>query len=364
MDMQKVQFIIVSAIPLFFTLMAIEIVYNYFTHKNNYSAKDSMANLGAGILSQLAGFLLKPLKILVYSWFFYHFNIDKALEIGLWSTDLATTNGVFTWVFGFFMIDMLYYWYHRHAHELNILWACHVVHHSSEEYNLSVALRQSSFQGFLSIPYYIPAAILGIDPVIYVASYALNLIYQFWVHTRFIPKLGPLELVLSTPSHHRVHHARQMKYLDKNYGGVLIIWDKLFGTFKEEEEEPIYGIFPRFSSYNAVTANIQPFKELIHYFLKANSIKHKFLVLFGSPMWLYENYKKGQLRPVKWKKNNITPTTGWIGFVATLLVALYLLNNARNLDTLAIIGLSTFVALCLYNLGILLDRVKVSNDLS
>ena len=356
MNMQQVQFIIVNAIPFFFILMAIEIAYNYYTHKNNYSAKDSMANLGAGILSQIAGFLLKPLKILVYSWFYYHFNLDKALGLGMWSNDLVTTKGVFTWVFGFFMIDMLYYWYHRHAHELNILWACHVVHHSSEEYNLSVALRQSSFQGFLSIPYYIPAAILGIDPIIYVASYGLNLIYQFWVHTRFIPKLGPLELVLSTPSHHRVHHARQMKYLDKNYGGVLIIWDKLFGTFKEEEEEPIYGIYPRFNSYNAVTANIQPMKELAHYFFKANSIKHKLLVLFGSPMWLYENYKKGKLTAVKWKKTKFTPIFGWISFATILILALFLLNNAPKLGIVAIVNLSSFVALGLFLLGKLLDK--------
>jgi alkylglycerol monooxygenase len=357
MNMAQIENIIVNAIPFFFLLMGIEIIYNYFSHRGYYKAKDSMANLGTGILSQLAGFLIKPAKILAYSWVFYNWNIDKAFNLGLWSTDLTTTQGIVTWIIGFLLIDMLYYWFHRHAHEVNLLWSAHVVHHSSEEYNLSVALRQSTLQGLFSLPYYLPAALLGIDPIIYMASYGLNLIYQFWIHTRFVPKLGPLEWILCTPSHHRVHHARQMKYLDRNHAGVLIIWDKLFGTFHVEEEEPIYGIYPRFKSYNAVMANIDPIIELVHYFRIAKP-KDKLKVLFGSPMWLYENYKKTEFKPTKWNKTAYTPIAGSIVFGLVLVVSLYVLNFAPTIPVALTVGLSLLVLVGLYIMGMILDKTN------
>ena len=142
----------------------------------------------------------------------------------------------------FLGVDCAYYWFHRIAHEYNAPWAGHVVHHSSEDYNLAVALRQGTFQGLFSWVFYLPLALLGFPPAWFAAMTSFDLLYQFWIHTRAIGKLGPLEWVLNTPSHHRVHHARNPKYLDKNYAGTLIIWDRMFGTFQAEEEEPVYGL--------------------------------------------------------------------------------------------------------------------------
>ena len=142
----------------------------------------------------------------------------------------------------FLGVDCAYYWFHRIAHEYNAPWAGHVVHHSSEDYNLAVALRQGTFQGLFSWVFYLPLALVGFPPAWFAAMSSFDTLYQFWIHTRAIGKLGPLEWVLNTPSHHRVHHGRNPKYLDKNYAGTLIIWDRMFGTFQAEEEEPVYGL--------------------------------------------------------------------------------------------------------------------------
>ena len=168
-----------------------------------------------------------------------------------------------------------------------------MVHHSSEEYNFSVALRQSGISGVLNWIYALTLAVMGVPAHMYFICYGLNLIYQFFIHTRFVGKLGFVEKIFNTPSHHRVHHARQGKYLDSNYAGIFMIWDKLFGTFKEEEEEPRYGVYPRFQSYDPVRANIVPYYELFYYFKLARGWD-KFSVLFSGPLWLYENFKKGK----------------------------------------------------------------------
>jgi alkylglycerol monooxygenase len=162
----------------------------------------------------------------------------------------------------FLGVDCAYYWFHRIAHEYNAPWAGHVVHHSSEEYNLAVALRQGTFQGVFSWVFYLPLALLGYPPAWFAAMSSFDTLYQFWIHTRLIGKLGPLEWVLNTPSHHRVHHGRNPKYLDKNYAGTLIVWDRMFGTFKAEEEEPVYGLTKPLESWNPLWANLHVWRDL------------------------------------------------------------------------------------------------------
>jgi sterol desaturase/sphingolipid hydroxylase (fatty acid hydroxylase superfamily) len=166
------------------------------------------------------------------------------------------------WLIAFVVVDFAYYWWHRLSHEVNVLWAVHVVHHQSEDYNLAVALRQAVGSSFTSLPFYLPLAFLGVPTVVYATVSAFSTLYQFWIHTELVGKLGPLELVLNTPSHHRVHHAVNPRYLDRNYGATLIVWDRLFGTFAEEREAPVFGTVKPFGSFNPVWAQVAYWVEL------------------------------------------------------------------------------------------------------
>lgn len=164
------------------------------------------------------------------------------------ATDIAA---LASWAVVFVLVDLAYYWSHRFAHEVNILWAGHVVHHSSEEYNLPVALRQSSLHGLMSWIFYMPLAAIGVPWRMFVTCNAINLVYQFWIHTRAVGQMGSLtEAVMNTPSHHRVHHGVNPKYQDKSYAGVFIVFDRWFWSFQAEEEEPVYGITKPLQSWN------------------------------------------------------------------------------------------------------------------
>ena len=352
--------VILAAIPLFFGLMAIELFISWKQKKGFYELKDSVTNLGSGILNQMNGLFAGPLAILIYMAVFDFWNIDKATDLNYFTTDITQTNGIVTWIIGFMLTDFLFYWSHRHSHEINLMWASHIAHHSSEEYNLSVALRQPAFGFLVTTHYLIPSALLGIPPVVYFASYGVNLVYQFWIHTRYIRSLGPLESIMNTPSHHRVHHARQGKYLDRNYAGIFIIWDRMFGTFMAEEDEPKYGVFPRYTKYNAVSANIDPWVELFGHFRNARGFKEKMNVLFKGPLYIYENYKKGKIpqgvRPPKEKK------AAWFVlpfFFLSLGVALIALFNGPNMAIAIVAGIIIMVWIMTYIIGHIQDTKSI-----
>lgn len=240
---------VILAIPIYFGSILLELIYEWVTGKWTYRLADSLSNISTGIVQQMLELFGKLITIGIYAWVFEHWAFF-ALPDAWWSFILM-----------FVGVDFFYYWFHRKAHEVNIIWGGHVVHHQSEEYNLSVALRQSATSFLWSFPFYLPLAILGFSPQLFVLAIGFNLIYQFFIHTEHIKKLpGWIEYVFNTPSHHRVHHARDEKYLDKNYAGVFIIWDRMFGTFKKEEEHPHYGITTPLRSWNPVYAN------LIHYY--------------------------------------------------------------------------------------------------
>jgi len=182
------------------------------------------------------------------------------------------------------------------AHEISLFWGGHVVHHQSEDFNLSVALRQSSTSFLWSFPFYIPLALMGFSPVQLVFVGGFNLLYQFWIHTEHVEKLGWLEYILNTPSHHRVHHGRDPKYIDKNYAGVFIIWDRMFGTFKEEEERPTYGITKPLNSWNPVYANVAHYVDLWKGVRQTRSLGDAMRMLIRPPGWM-PDYLGGALRP-------------------------------------------------------------------
>jgi sterol desaturase/sphingolipid hydroxylase (fatty acid hydroxylase superfamily) len=193
---------------------------------------------------------------------------------------------IICWISLIIIQDFLYYWFHRMAHRSNFLWASHITHHSSEEYNLAVALRQSSFQQFCSWPIYLPLALVGFPAEWLAFVISINLIYQFWFHTREINRLPDwIEAVFNTPSHHRVHHGINPQYLDKNYGGMLILWDKFFGTFEPENEEPRYGITVPLASFNPLWANLHYYWYLCKTSLIAPDIYQIICLWLAPPDW-------------------------------------------------------------------------------
>ena len=264
---------VMLAIPFFFLALGIEILIDRFQQTHRYRTADTLTNLGAGTSQQVIGIFLKVFTIGIYEWVFAHFAFFTVPHVW-WS-----------WVLAFVLYDLCYYAAHRMSHEVNLFWSGHVVHHQSEEYNLSVALRQSWFQGVWTAPVYLPMALLGFDTTQLLVVGGINLIYQFWIHTELVGKMGFLEYFMNTPSHHRVHHGRNPKYIDKNHAGTFIIWDRLFGTFQEEEEQPVYGITTPLNSWNPVWANFSHYSHIFHDLRQANTLGKKLRVLFYKPGW-------------------------------------------------------------------------------
>ncbi len=265
---------IVLSIPIFFLLIGIELAVERFSHRKLYRLPDTISNLSCGITSQLSGLFLKILAIGVYEILFSNFAFFE-LE-----------KGWLYWISLFLLVDFAYYWAHRMSHEVNLFWGGHVVHHQSEDYNLSVALRQSSLQIVWTFAFNLPLALIGFETLDFALVAALNTLYQFWIHTETIKKLGFLEYFLNTPSHHRVHHGRDPKYIDKNHAGSLIIWDKMFGTFQAEEEKPTYGITKPLNSWNAVWANVSHYAEMGKDLKRIEKWSDKVKYLFKKPGWL------------------------------------------------------------------------------
>lgn len=271
----------VLAIPFFALLIAGEALWSYFRGSNEYTdRKDSWNNIFLGFMSVAFGALFGIFTYYIYT-FCYEIAPFKFPADAWW-----------TWVALFFVDDLAYYIFHRVSHESRLFWNFHVVHHSSEQYNLSVAVRQSWFSGILHWLFYAPVMLLGFAPWMFALMHGFNLIYQFWIHTKIIKRLGPLEYVLNTPSHHRVHHGVNNPYLDKNYAGVLIIWDRIFGSFVNETEEPRYGIIKPIKSYNPLWINLHGWYEMFDAIRRQKGLGAKFRCVFASPnMDLEQTYE-------------------------------------------------------------------------
>jgi alkylglycerol monooxygenase len=266
---------IVLSIPIFFILIGVELLVERFTHQKLYRLPDAIANLSCGITSQLSGLFLKIFAIGIYQYLFEHFAFFE------WNRNWLY------WVVLVLLVDLAYYWAHRMSHEINLFWGGHVVHHQSEDYNLSVALRQSSLQVIWTFAFNLPLAFLGFRTVDFAIIAAFNTLYQFWIHTEAINKLPRwFEFIFNTPSHHRVHHGRDPKYIDRNHAGAFIIWDRMFGTFQPEEEKPTYGITKPINSWNAVWANVSHYADMSHDLKRIEKWSDKVKYLFKKPGWL------------------------------------------------------------------------------
>lgn len=266
---------IVLSIPVFFILIGVELLVERFTNQKLYRLPDAIANLGCGITQQLSGLFLKVFAIGIYQLLLEEFAFFAPDNTQWWY-----------WISLFLLVDLAYYWGHRMSHEINLFWGGHVVHHQSEDYNLSVALRQSSLQVIWTFSFNLPIALLGFRTFDFALISALNTLYQFWIHTETINKMGWFEYVFNTPSHHRVHHGRNPKYIDKNHAGALIIWDRIFGTFQPEEERPTYGITKPIKSWNPVWANLSHYADMASDLRRIPRVQDKIRFLFKKPGWL------------------------------------------------------------------------------
>ncbi len=369
--------IIQASIPLFFLLLGVELVYARMSGNRLLRLNDSISDLSLGTLSQLSGLFFKIVTIGLYIWFADHLAIQRFAPVPAWpdAAPFVAAGGFpwfavrlpefVSWSIAFILVDIAYYWSHRMSHEVHLLWAGHVVHHSSEEYNLAVALRQSSLHGLLSWVFYIPLALLGVPWQLFVACNAINLIYQFWIHTRAVGRLGWLaEAVLNTPSHHRVHHGVNPKYQDRNYAGVFITWDKLFGTFVREEEEPVYGITHPLASWNPLWANVHVFVEIWHLARRTKGIGNKLKVVFGPPSWRPEDVGPSIIAPDVavdnfQKYDPVVPRAiTWYAFVQFLLVlvaSVKVLTLSASLPLQQTGALVFYLALALTNIGGLIE---------
>jgi sterol desaturase/sphingolipid hydroxylase (fatty acid hydroxylase superfamily) len=266
---------IAMAIPVFFLLIGIELWWAKREEREVARLNDAVADISTGTVQQIVGRFAKASLFAAYALIWQHWRLFEVSASSAWA-----------WVVGFLGVDFFYYWFHRFSHESNFAWAAHVVHHQSEDYNLSVALRQSALQQFISAPFYWPLALVGFPPAMFLTLSAANTLYQFWIHTEAIGRLGLLETFLNTPSHHRVHHGSNPQYIDRNHGGTLIVWDRLFGTFEPEGERVAYGVTKPPKSWNPLWVNFHQWRELWRLARNAPRWRDKLLVWIRDPGWL------------------------------------------------------------------------------
>jgi len=274
---------IALAVPFFILALLIEIFLDRRKRTQYYRSNDAINSISAGILSTSTKYFTNIVQWVILGFVLRNFAlIDMQLS---WFD--ASIRGVSLWIVAAIGWDFCYYWNHRLSHEISILWAAHAVHHQSEDYNLSTALRQTSTSFIFSWIFYVPLYVIGFPMEVLITVGAANLLYQFWVHTQLVNRLGILDRILVTPSNHRVHHAQNERYIDKNYGGIFILWDRLFGTFAEEDDEDpvVFGVRKPLRSWNPVWANFQVYDYLLFDARKAHRWRDKVGVWFRRTGW-------------------------------------------------------------------------------
>ncbi len=275
--------LIALAVPFFLLALLVELAVDRGRGTGLYRANDAINSLSAGTLSTTIGYFTKLLPLIAWGFILENFAlIDMPLS---WFD--ASPRGIALWVTAALAWDFCYYWFHRFSHEISVLWAAHAVHHQSEDYNLSTALRQTSTGFLFGWIFYVPLFVIGFPLEVLITVNAVNLIYQFWVHTQVIRRMGALDRILVTPSNHRVHHAQNERYIDKNYGGMLILWDRLFGTFEDEHDDDpvVFGVRKPLANWNPFWANLQVYDYLLFDARHARRWRDKLGVWFRRTGW-------------------------------------------------------------------------------
>ncbi len=310
---------IVLATPVFLALIALEFAVGLRRGRNTYRLDDAISSIGLGMLSQLSGVFTQLLRLGIYTAVYSHLSLLS--DTGFWTSPPG-------WLLALLLYDFLYYWNHRLGHEVGVLWAAHVVHHQSQDYNLSTALRQPSSYPLLGWVFYLPMALAGVPPLVFVVVGLVDLLYQFWIHTEQVGRLGRFDRWFASPSNHRVHHAVNDCYLDKNYGGILMLWDHLFGTFEPEDpREPcVYGTRSPLRSWDPLWANAEVYWALAQDSWRARRWSDKLRVWLKPPGWrpadVAARFPKAAFELAKVQRFAPPITGGVMGFAAAQFVLL------------------------------------------
>jgi sterol desaturase/sphingolipid hydroxylase (fatty acid hydroxylase superfamily) len=342
------------AVPIFIVSMILEMIVSHFKKDKLYRFNDSISNLSNGLGQQAIGVVSKVVQIYCYTWIynnsgFFTFNTGNPAH----------------WIIALLMADFSYYLFHWASHRTNILVGSHVVHHQSEEYNLSVAMRQSWLTRFYSWLFYLPLAVAGVPTPMFIGVMGAVIIYQFWVHSQYIGKLGLMEKIFVTPSHHRVHHGRNPEYVDKNFGAIFIVWDKMFGTFAEEKAEVVYGIVTPSNTWNPLWANFRYYNKLWTEAKMASHPVDKIKVWFAKPEWRPRNLEPyGEIAPItpsevkKYnKKRSGYPIVGiTIQFIFSLILFGFTLSNKDTMSLGIQSVMSLLIIWSLTNIGGIQER--------
>ncbi len=348
------------AIPFFFVLIVIEFLLAKWMKKDVYSGMDTISSLSSGMTNVLKSLLGLSIVIVSYEW--------MESKIGIFDIQ----SSVALYLIAFVGIDFASYWAHRFNHTINVMWNRHIIHHSSEEFNLPCALRQeiSEVLGvyfFLSIP----LALLGIPPEVIGVVAPIHLFAQFWYHTTLIGRMGFLEYILMTPSHHRVHHAVNPEYLDKNYSAIFVLWDRWFGTFQEEKEEipPVYGTVKPVNTWNPVVINFMHMWQLIKDAWRTQKLKDKILIWFKPTGWRPEDVSEKYPLEIPGvytrKKYNPTLSMGliawsWFQFIFCSILLYLFVYQFSNFQYYEVIAYSLFIFFTIFAYTTLMDQHKLA----
>src|SRR3954468_23404231 len=340
---------IALAIPFFFALIGLELWLARRRGVALYRFPDVVTNLSCGMTQQI--FLVFAVAALTGGYaFLYRHRLFTFAGGSIWP-----------WALAFVAVDFAYYWWHRLSHRVNLLWAVHAVHHQSEDYNLAVALRQAVLSAWTIWPLHLPLALFGIPPLTFLVVDSLSTLYQFWIHTELVGKLGWFEWLFNTPSQHRVHHAVNPRYLDKNYAATLCVWDRLFGTFEPEREEPVYGLVKPLRSFNPIRAQLQPFADLAKLVHRSRG-GDRLRALLKNPAWRSDGaIEPREVSRAAMRKYDPAPSRGVIAYLAAnLLLAVIgttaLLFTQFTLDLPRQAALASLLLLTLLSFGGLLER--------
>ncbi|WJS92983.1 sterol desaturase family protein [Flavobacterium johnsoniae] len=351
--------ILIIAMPIFLTLIIIEKIYGIYKKNDTAPLIDSVSSISSGITNSVKDVLGLSITFLSYEWLVSKIALQH-LEANVLSYFIA-----------FFVIDFYGYWSHRLAHQINFLWNKHAIHHSSEEFNLACALRQpiASLVNLFTF-LLIPAALLGVPASVIAITLPIHLFLQFWYHTKHIKKMGFVEHILVTPSHHRVHHAINPEYLDKNHSQIFIFWDKLFGTFQEELDDvpPVFGITRPANTWNPIKINFQHLSLLISDAWRAPKWKDKLTIWFKPTGWRPENFEEkypvNKIENVfdfeKYGTQNSAKLIYWsvVQVLITLLFVSYLFDNIAKIGLPNIFVYGFFIFLTIYSYSELMDKSK------
>lgn len=277
MQIPEIPNLIHYAIPFFAITVILEIFLTVKVKLSHYEFKDAGTSIVMGLGNVFIGIFTKAMVLAIFS-LIYQYSF-LTIPFAWWS-----------WLILLFAEDFCYYWFHRTSHESRFFWASHVVHHSSKEYNLSTALRQTWSGSFYSFLFWTPLILIGFHPVMVLVQMSISLIYQYWIHTELIDKMPKwFEAIFNTPSHHRVHHATNAQYLDRNHAGIFIIWDRLFGTFELEKEKPVYGLVKNIETYNPIKIAFLEWKNMFKDFFTAKTtLINKVKYLIKPPGWKHD----------------------------------------------------------------------------